>query len=288
MTVRGHAAGLFVLVDPDWRSNLNRAGWTLLIPFVGWYAILGYRLALAERLLHGPDRLPEWKGKTWRYAIDGVRAAAVIGAYLSPWYALTAWLATQRGWTPHLVPREALVVGVVFPFLWPVSLPLGLLALTWAGYLRPLEGAALGLGFAVTVFVIPAAFLQVSRTSRFRSALALTRVASFLRRRMALYARAWRDGLPLAIAGHAALPVWPWGVAWVYGSTVFLFNAVLVVGGDEGRDGWIARALGDPRWHPVDPANPTTIVDGGGERVRVWRGRWFSVPVPFGGERSRS
>jgi hypothetical protein len=183
------------------------------------------------------------------------------------------------------------IVGVFLglPFLLPLSLPFAICVLSWQGWLGSLEAALLLVAFALSVFVVPAAFLQVSRTGRYRSAFALIPIATFLRRRFRLYARAWIGSAPIAVLGHSLVPIAPWSVFWMYCSVMFLFNEVLVASGECGSDGWIGRALRDPRFVAGDRVGMRTVRAADGEEVRVLDLGLFSGPMPWRARvRSRS
>src|SRR5580658_9037008 len=47
------SACLFMAVDPSWRRKVWIAGLVLLIPVIGWPAILGFRKEAIFRLVHG-------------------------------------------------------------------------------------------------------------------------------------------------------------------------------------------------------------------------------------------
>lgn len=276
-----HAAGLFLLGDPDWRRVLWRGGLVVVTPFVGWHTVLGFRRHLITRLLHGPDALPTWSGRSRRYFFDGIKAGCVIFAYLAPLYVVAFGIALTRGWHPNTTSPWIPALFLTFPFLLPLSLPFTVVVLLARGFLQPMESAFLLSTFFVMVFTIPAAFLQVSITGRFRSAFVVTRVATFLRRHGALYARAWRRSVPIALASHVVLPIGPWSIVWAYCSVMFLFNEVLVASGEHGRNGWIRRARSDPRWAPSGRIGLRTVRDARGEDVRVLDLGAFSAPMPW-------
>jgi len=276
-----HAAGLFMLGDPEWRRSLWRGGLVVVMPFVGWHMVLGFRRLLITRLLHGPDALPSWPGPARRYFLDGIKAGCVIFAYLLPLYAVAFGLALSRGWHPSTISPWIPALFIAFPFLLPLSLPFTLLVLSARGFLQPLDSALLLAAFLVMVFTIPAAFLQVSITGRFRSAFHVTRVATFLRNHGALYARAWRRSVPIAFTSHVVLPIAPWSIVWAYCSVMFLFNEALVASGEHGSNGWIRRARADPRWAPSGRIGLRTVRDARGEDVCVLDLGAFSAPMPW-------
>lgn len=281
MRLHAHAAGLFFVDDPDWRRKLWRGGLTVLTPFVGWHIVLGYRRHLIRHLIEGPSVLPEWRGNTLRHFVDGLKASCVIFGYLAPLYVIAFAVAASRGFDAGDLSLWIPAVFVALPFLLPVSLPFALFALTREEWLRPAEAVSLAAAFALVVFVVPAAFLQVSRTGRFRSAFDLAALVAFLRWRFAAYSRAWLDSIPLALAAHLALPIAPWSVVWAYCSVMFLFNEVLVMHADPGASGWILHTRHDARWTPADRLGLRTLEDARGEGVLVLDLGNFSAPLPW-------
>jgi hypothetical protein len=258
-----------------------RAGLTMMIPFIGWHMVLGYRLRLAARLMNGPDLLPSWEGRTAEFLFDGLKSTSVILAYLSPVYAVTFGVAVARGWEPTLVSLWISAVFLALPFLLPTSLPCAIGILAWHRYLGPLEAAALLIAYASIVFVIPAAFLQVSLTGRYRSAFAVWRIGTFLRRQLNHYSRVWLVGAPIVVAGHGIVPFAPWTVFWMYCSVMYLFNEVLVADGEHGRGGWIDHTRIDPRWSGEGRFGTRIVVAAGGEPVPVIDLGSFSAPLPW-------
>lgn len=281
MTLHPHAAGLYLLGDPRWRNRLWIGGLVVVAPLLGWHVVLGFRRALIERLCRGPDELPEWRGSTRRFLVDGLKATGVILAYLAPLHAVALGLALGRGWDPTETSLWIPAAFLALPFLIPLSLPFAMVALTSGGWLEQGELAALAIAFVLVVYFVPAAFLQVSMTGRFRSALAFWRVFAFLRRRGADYTRAWIASAPIAFAAHVVFPIAPWSIVWAYCSVMFLFNEVLVANGDHGRGGWLERARSDPRWAPARAVGMRSVRDANGEDVAVLDLGLFSAPMPW-------
>lgn len=311
MKLHPHAAGLFFLDDPDWRRKLWRGGLTVVTPFVGWHIVLGYRRHLITHLCDGPDVMPEWRGNTRRHLVDGLKASCVIFGYLAPLYVVAFALASSRGFDASDLSIWIPAAFFAFPFLLPVSLPFAVLVMTFEGWIRPTETLLFAAAFASVVFVVPAAFLQVSRTGRFRSAFDLVALVTFFRRRFAAYSRAWIECAPIAIASHLVVPIAPWSIVWAYCGVMFLFNEVLVAGRDHGEvlvpsgdhgevliasgdhgevlvasgdhvnNGWIQRTRHDARWAPVNRLGLRTLRDARGEDVRVIDLGTFSAPLPW-------
>src|SRR5204863_6693750 len=106
-----------------------------------------------------------------------------------------------------------------------------------------------------------AGFLQVSMTGRHRAAFAVWRTLPFVARHLRGYCGAWwRSGI-MSLAGHLALPLSPWGVVWCYLGILALFNEVLVHGRLAPGEGWLQRALAEPRLQG-GRCGRTTVLDG--------------------------
>ena len=284
MRPAGHTAGLFLLDDPDWRRKVFDGGLRLGIPFVGWPMILGYRSALAGALFRSERRLPDWKGHARQYVLEGLRAMCVIFGYLAPLYLLLWFVAVERGAEPGARMALATALFVVFPVFSTLSLPVAVALLTLDGRLSHAEAAAFGIAFAAIIFIVPAGFLQVTRTHRIRSAFALQRTLPFLARNLRAYCRAWVDSIWISTAGHSALPVAPWGVVWAYVAIIHSFNAVLARIEAEDSGTWMAATLQEARGRAHDDLgrrrSVVHLLDAGGERCVVLRFRTFSVPLP--------
>ena len=128
----GVAAGLFLLHDPEWRRKVFLGGLLLMIPFVGWFATLGYRKGLIARLYRGDQPpLPEWRGEVWTHIWEGLKAGAVIIVQYMPLGLLLATLLISRGsrFEPALV--GASVFFVLFPIFSTLAFPLAVLYWAW-------------------------------------------------------------------------------------------------------------------------------------------------------------
>ncbi|MHC5010283.1 MAG: DUF4013 domain-containing protein [Planctomycetota bacterium] len=283
MSTHPHAAGLFVIDDPEWRRKVFRGGLLLLVPTLGWPALLGYRSALVDQLLRGEEStLPEWRGAFWRHAWEGVKGIGVIFGYLAPLYVLLAVLVLQRGYVPGSIAAWWAGFFVVFPIFSTLSFPLACVALTFAtpNGLGGVECAALIGGYGLVVFLVPAGFLRVSVTRRHASAFAVWITVPFILRRARAYLSAWWHAGLMSLAGHLALPLAPWGVVWAYGSIVFLFNEVLIDAGDLTADCWLGRARKQARWANGLRVGPSTARDGAGRTVTTIALGPFSAPLP--------
>ena len=224
------SACLFPVADPEWRTKIRTGGWFLLLPFVGWFAILGYRKAAVFRLIHGQlPILPDWNRGLLYYTKEGLKAAVVINTYYLPVYVILTCLIISRDASAEF---PWLAFGVFFATL-PIFSTLAFpIVVTYARFavttpvLSTAESIGLGISFAVLTFVIPSGFLNVSETGRILSAFnfrrGLTRIIRFWSR----YLEAWVASLLVAAVGHGCPLFLPWGVVWSYLSIVFLFNEV--------------------------------------------------------------
>ena len=134
--------------------------------------------------------------------------------------------------------------------------------------------------WAAIVFVVPAGFLQVTLHGRHRAAFAIWRTLPFVRRNLRAYAAAWWHSGLASLGGHFALPIAPWGVVWCYLAIVALFNGVLVVAGIAPGEGWLQRAIGDPRFAPRGRIGRFTLRDGAGATVTAIDLALFAAPLP--------
>ncbi len=82
--------------------------------------------------------------------------------------------------------------------------------------------------FALTVFILPATFLQVSVTRRFASALNLGRTIGLIRRAPRLYCEAWLVSIMATALALVAVPLLPWTIPWSYLVIGFAFNEALM------------------------------------------------------------
>ena len=225
-------AGAFVVRDPGWRRTILLGGLLmLLVNAVGWPVALGYRKALIGRLLDGTDRpLPDWSTGILHYYLDGLKALGVIFGYLSPVYLA---LAIVLWWHGVGIDRTV-ILGICFflacPLLSPVSFPVAVAYWTFfsPGYrLPPILAATLMLACGAIVFFIPAAFLRVSQTGRYRGAFNIPAAAATIVANPWGYVRAWYHSVLISVVGHVALPLAPWGIVWCYLGIIFIFNSLL-------------------------------------------------------------
>jgi hypothetical protein len=226
------AASLFVMDDPQWRSKLRMGGlWLLVCPPVGWLIALGYRKEVVMNLVHGVSPvLPVWTGRHREFFVGGAKALGVIMAYFAPFF-LGLWVCGLDDWASaraHL--SELVIFFVVIAALAPVCLPAAPIwyATQYAWFtVTPMEAACLGALFVGTTYVIPAGFMQVSQSGRFRDALRLQAVFGVLRHHLWAYTEAWVCSGVMTIAAVASGPLAPFGIIWSYQGIVYCFNEVL-------------------------------------------------------------
>jgi hypothetical protein len=266
MTLRWKRALSFPFDDPDWVPKLFIGGLLMLIcPPVGWATALGYRRAVGLRLREGiAPPLPEWSGAGgYSYFKGGVSAIGVILGYYSPFLALYALVAfgpslRAAAHIPEIAIFWALIV--VFP---PVCLPvlpwLYAAVFPWV-HLTPSEVAAFVVLFFATAFVLPAAFVQISVTGRFRTAFHLPQVARFIVHHPRVYGEAWALSLMTSAAAVCMGPLAPWGLFWSYIVILHAFTEAFV---RTGRADVIAAFAASPLLSrighdvPVSPTRPS-------------------------------
>ncbi len=284
----GVAEGLFLIHDPQWRQKVFTGGLILLIPFIGWFATLGYRKALISRLFRGdPVPLPEWHGEVRTHIWEGLKATGVIfSQYLPLYFTLAAILVSREAHVePILVMASAFFV--LYPIFSPLAFPLAVAFWAWpseSAYLHLGEAAALLAGYAAVTFIIPAGFLQVSRNGWYAAAFRYDRSLPFLVRNFRAYGLAWCRSGAMSLCGHFAVPYSPWGVVWCYLGIIYSFNRVLaeeLAKNDElSADSWFTRLDHDPI--ALKPLGRWTFLAtvSGREGVVVGRVGPVFVPLP--------
>lgn len=280
MNSRVRVAGLIALLDPQWRAKIFRGGLVLLIPIVGWPAVMGYRARFVRHLFTDePGPLPEWRGQFRRHLVEGLRAMGVVFGYFAPLYVALFALVTARGFVPDTSTLAWTAGFVAVPILSTLSFPTAcvLLAMATEHWISPVEAAVFIASFAAVVFVIPAGFCQVSRTGRYRDAFALGAALCLIARRPRSYVAAWWHSSVMATAGHFTLPLAPWGVVWCYLGILVLFNAILLDDGTAPGQGWLQRALIDPR---LARTAGVAARDANGEVVRLLEIGEYAAPLP--------
>jgi hypothetical protein len=238
MRLRWSAALGFPFQDPGWKRKLFIGGLLMLLcPPVGWTMALGYRRAVGIRLRAGmTPPLPEWSGCWWSHYKGGIGAVSVILGYYVPFMLLYASLAFE----PSLVGLRQLLAIVAFfglialfpPLFLPVLPPLYSYLFPWVNLTTP-EIAVLVIVFVVTAFALPAAFVQVSVTGRYRSAFRVPHVARFITGHPIVYGEAWLLSLTASAIGVAMGPLAPWGLFWSYIVILHAFTEAFVRSGRE-------------------------------------------------------
>ena len=231
----------YMFRDPDWKPKILVGGlWLLLFPPIGWPVALGYRKEALFALVDGcRPLLPSWRRQTWRFLREGLKAEAVILVYFLPFLGVFLCAATGGGATLAAHATELALFGAGVLLLLPICLPLlpplywylfGWIHLSWPAML------AVGALFWTTTFLMPAAFLQVSRTRRFPAAFRIDRVLAFVAGNLAAYLEAWAISIVATAIGLALGPGAPWGIFWSYLVIVHAFNEALTAGRGYYRD----------------------------------------------------
>ena len=225
-----NSATRFPVGDPDWRRKIIRGGWILLIPLIGWPIILGYRSDAVFHLIKDEKPLlPSWEGRLGHFLNRGLQAMIIINLYYLP-----AWIYVIFKFSDH--PG-----GAEIPWLWLAAffavLPIfstliipclvfwGLFLITPPVFSLP-ESLALGVFVSGLTFLIPAGFLNVSRTGRMRSALDFASGLRLIRETFPRYVEAWAGSCIVSLIGHLCIPFSPWGVVWCYLAIIYSFNEV--------------------------------------------------------------
>ena len=216
--------------DPKWKNKIGIGGWVLLIPIIGWPAILGYRTEAITYLVGGElPLLPDWRNKLGDYIFKGLKAVLVINTWYAP---LLIWLVVQLNQSPHsdLVPWVTLAVFIVsVPILSTMTVPV-LVWFSQFGLPEPAitfpEALTVSLLFGLVTFIIPAGFMNVTRTGSYLKAFQISWIFRTIRRNFRSYAEAWIGSSIVALIGHFCFPLSPWGVVWAYLVIVYLFNDI--------------------------------------------------------------
>ena len=225
------SACLFMVADPQWKRKIWITGWVLMLPVIGWPMLLGYRKEAVIRLTRGRSPLlPEWnRREAWIYLREGAKAMLVIHTWFVPLYGWVGWRLLQSPQAAEIPWTIIAGIAVVIPILSTLVIP----ALVWLGQygvaapVFALPEALLISGlFGLATFLIPAGFLNVSRTNQFRNAFKIHWSWPFLWRNFPAYVEAWIGSGLISLVGHFAIPFSPWGIGWAYLGIVFFFNEV--------------------------------------------------------------
>ncbi len=121
----------------------------------------------------------------------------------------------------------------LFFFCWPIFSTLALPFLLFYQQIMVVEpivmleeSLAMTFAYAVLTFLIPAGFLQVSKTDRMRSAFNLRRNLTLVVNAFPAYLNAWIGSGLMSLVGHLCMPFSPWGVVWCYLGIVYAFNDI--------------------------------------------------------------
>lgn len=203
----------------------------LVCPPLGWVLALGYRSLVANRLVDGAaPRLPEWTPHLRATLQRGLASSGVILTYLAP-TGFAYWALGLRHveslWHHWREIAAFTAAIVVFP---PVSIPIlpVLYAITydWLAFTSAEIAGLLALSLA-TIFVVPAAFLQVAQHRRFSAALDAGAALRLIASQPRLYVEAWVVSLAASAVAVVLVPLTPWLLFWSYLTISHLFLQVL-------------------------------------------------------------
>ena len=173
--------------------------------------------------------LPDWTAGLWHYLRGGLQAVGVIHIYLTPLYLWFALRVANDAFVARVPWGLVVLFFLAVPIFSTLVVPAGLV---YARVILPAldisewELYALGAAFHLVVFLIPAGFLNVTKTRRMRSAFAVWPAVQFIVRYPRRYLEAWIGSSVMSLLGHFCLPFSPWGVAWCYLGITYLFNEV--------------------------------------------------------------
>lgn len=246
------SAGLFMTAEVAWRRRIFIGGLLLLVPVVGWPLVLGYRRWVIERLVNGDAELvPPWRGNLRAICASGLGAMAVIHAWYSPLYLWIGGRVVAAGGAGGTWWIVAAALAFALPIFSTLIIPAMILWLRFGANSPPGVGELMGMsaGFTLITFVIPAGFLQVSRTGRLVSAFRIDRDLTLIATHLPRYVEAWIGSGIMSLLGHLCLPLAPFGVVWCYLGIVYSFNEVPADGPDavHPRRSWF-RYFRDEHW----------------------------------------
>ena len=221
-----------MFAEQPWRSAVFRGGLLLLfLPPFGWQIAMGYRRAVGMSASEGcAELLPPLKGHYLSYYRGGFEASLVIIAYCSPSLILF-WLAGLPGMeslAELILPAICFWAAVfVFP---PLAIPLLPPAyMRLFPVLSPSPQALMmcsGL-LLISVLLLPAAFINVSRTGSIRSAYRIDQSIRFILQNFRLYCEAWCISIAATAVAFCLGPLCPWGLFWSYLAILSAFNQAL-------------------------------------------------------------
>ena len=224
------SACLFMATDPGWKREIGIGGWILLIPVIGWPAVLGYRTEAISRLVGGePPVLPAWRNRLRDYISKGLKAILVINTWYVP---ILFWLVWRLNQSPHcdLIPWFPLAafflcVPILSTMIVPALLWYSQLGLPEPAFTFP-EAALISLLFGLVTFIIPAGFMNVTRTGSYLKAFQISWIVRTIAHNFRAYTEAWIGSSIIALIGHFCFPATPWGIVWAYLAIVYLFNDI--------------------------------------------------------------
>jgi hypothetical protein len=74
----------YITEDTDWLKKVGIAGALMLIPFIGWIAVLGWGLEITRRVInHDPAPLPDWSNFT-DHLVRGLKGFVVSFVFSLP------------------------------------------------------------------------------------------------------------------------------------------------------------------------------------------------------------
>lgn len=237
-----HWATRFMFLQPRFRKSLISGGLMMLLcPPLGWIVALGYRSILLNNFIdqkmdESDLQLPE----SWLHCLgQGLKAVAVIYSYYVPVLSLFLWFGAGSA---SEVLRHPLQVSLLFCAI-PLFLPVCMLAVPWWYWqsydwlhFDLIEGILLFIAFAVTTFIMPAAFMQVGLHGKYRAAYYLPQVFAGMKRVFSSYVASWCISVAVLTVTVLALPLFPFVTFWAYLVFGFLFlNCAYNLGSETGR-----------------------------------------------------
>jgi hypothetical protein len=223
---------LFFVVDPEWRSKVFAAGCLILVPFVGWPMLLGYRKYVISRLWSGKSPLlPSLRKDGAQLLVDGIQCVGVMWAFMAPALAMLLILIQRLGVQHLITPIPLLGVFFGFTIISPLIVPC-VAAYLWvmAPEFNIVHFLLVFVPYCIGIFLLPSGFLQISITGKYRSALSLPSCLRLVKRTGSVYVQAWWDSIQASLLGHSVFPFSPWGIAWAYLVIIHHFNRVLIEG----------------------------------------------------------
>jgi hypothetical protein len=227
----------YLTTDKDWKWNLFWGGMWLLPPFViiGWVLAMGARYPVGVAYFRGrPANNRSLKPTDFSSLVSvfvyGLKVILVIQVHLLP-SVIIFWLLTI--WKDGLHPAHLESIGFLISGML-LCLPVGIPAWTivtayseWYHFGSPTVIAALT--FALGVFHIPAAFVNVGWHGDMRVAFDFRQTLPFIRQMLPQYMKTWCICILVAnVPGIVLVPLAPWCVFASYPIIVILFADVMI------------------------------------------------------------